>query len=256
LVKAVSAADLVSTLKGAGPFTVFAPTDDAFNKLPKETLAELLKPENKAKLQKLLTYHVVPGKLSAEQVTKVHGVKTVQGEQLDVVVKDGNVTVDGAKVIKTDIVASNGIIHVIDSVIMPADKNIVEVAAASKDFSTLVTAVKAAGLVETLAGEGPFTVFAPTDAAFAKLPKGTIDNLLKPENKQKLVEILSYHVVPGKILSHDAAKSKDAKTVLGKSVALTSKGQQIMVGNANVVGADIEATNGVVHVIDTVLLPQ
>jgi transforming growth factor-beta-induced protein len=163
LVAAVQAAGLVDTLKGAGPFTVFAPTDAAFAKLPKGTVESLLKPENKAKLQAILTYHVVAGKVKAADVVKLTGAKTVQGQQVDIAVKDGKVTVDGANVVKTDIETSNGVIHVIDSVILPADKDIVDTAVGAGSFNTLVAAVKAAGLVDTLKGEGPFTVFAPTD---------------------------------------------------------------------------------------------
>lgn len=256
LVAAVKAAELVDVLKGEGPFTVFAPNDAAFAKVPKEALSNLLKPENRKKLQKLLTYHVVPGKFTAAEISKVRGLKSAEGERIDVVTKDGNVMVDGAKVLKADIVASNGVIHVIDSVIMPADKDIVDTAASAETFSTLVAAVKAAGLVDTLKGEGPFTVFAPTDEAFGKLPKGTIEDLLKPANKAKLVAILTYHVVPGKVMSSDLDGIKSAKTVNGNALPIQIDNQKAMVGNATVTTADIETTNGVIHVIDNVLLPK
>ena len=180
LVAAVKAAGLVETLNGTGPFTVFAPTDEAFAKLPAGTLESLLKPENKAKLAAILTYHVVPGKVMAADVVKLTNAGTVQGQRVDIAVNGGTVTVDGAKVVTTDIACSNGVIHVIDSVILPTDKNIVEVAASNGSFNTLVAALKAAGLVETLSGKGPFTVLAPTDAAFAKLPACTLETLLKP----------------------------------------------------------------------------
>jgi uncharacterized surface protein with fasciclin (FAS1) repeats len=136
------------------------------------------------------------------------------------------------------------------------DKSIVEVAGASKDFKTLVAAVKAAGLVDTLSGKGPFTVFAPTDAAFAKLPKGTVEDLLKPENKEKLVAVLTYHVVPGKIMSGDiAGKTAMVKTVQGGKLSVdATKG--VKVDNAKVISADVAASNGVIHVIDTVVLPK
>jgi len=122
LAKALTAADLIGTLKGEGPFTVFAPTDEAFAKLPAGTLESLLKPENKAKLQRILTYHVVAGKAMAADVVKMHSAKTVSGDTITIATHGGSVTVDGAKVVKTDIVASNGVIHVIDSVILPEDK--------------------------------------------------------------------------------------------------------------------------------------
>jgi uncharacterized surface protein with fasciclin (FAS1) repeats len=134
-------------------------------------------------------------------------------------------------------------------------KDIVDTAVAAGQFKTLAAALKAAGLVETLKGAGPFTVFAPTDEAFAKLPAGTVENLLKPENKEKLVAILTYHVVPAKATSKDVAGMSTAKTVNGKELKLKVEDGKVMVDNATVTKADIEASNGVIHVIDTVLMP-
>jgi uncharacterized surface protein with fasciclin (FAS1) repeats len=134
-------------------------------------------------------------------------------------------------------------------------KDIVAVASSAGSFNTLVAAVKAAGLVETLQGAGPFTVFAPTDAAFAKLPAGTVESLLQPQNKQKLIGILTYHVVPGKVMAADM-KTMQAGTVNGQQLALDVGGGKVTVNGANVVATDILASNGVIHVIDTVLLPQ
>ena len=138
------------------------------------------------------------------------------------------------------------------------NKTVVEIAAGNKDFSTLVAAVKAAGLVETLSGKGPFTVFAPTNEAFAKLPKGTVEELLKPENKAKLTSILTYHVVAGKVMAADAIKldGKNAKTVNGQEIAIKVKEGKVMINDATVTAADIVGSNGVIHVIDTVLLPK
>jgi uncharacterized surface protein with fasciclin (FAS1) repeats len=133
--------------------------------------------------------------------------------------------------------------------------NIVAVASSAGSFKTLVAAVKAAGLVETLQGKGPFTVFAPTDAAFAKLPPGTVEDLLKPENKDKLVAILTYHVVPGKVMAADV-KTMMVKTVNGKELSIKVDDGKVMVNDANVVKTDVAASNGVIHVIDTVLLPK
>jgi uncharacterized surface protein with fasciclin (FAS1) repeats len=136
------------------------------------------------------------------------------------------------------------------------EKDVVDTAVAAGQFNTLVAAVKAAGLVETLKGKGPFTVFAPTDAAFAKLPAGTLDSLLKPENKDQLVSILTYHVVPGKVMSGDiAGKKTEAKTVQG-SMLMVDATEGVMVDNAKVTKADVMASNGVIHVIDTVVLPK
>ena len=260
LVAAVQAADLVETLKGKGPFTVFAPSDEAFAKLPAGTVEDLIKPENKEKLVAILTYHVVPGKVLAKDVVKLTAAKTVQGQEVAIKVADGKVTVDNANVVKTDIGCSNGVIHVIDSVIIPAEKSstpdIVDTAVKAGKFNTLVAAVKAAGLVETLKAEGPFTVFAPTDEAFAKLPKGTVESLLKPENKEKLIAILTYHVVPGKVMAKDVVNLTEAKTVQGSALQITVNGGKVSIDGANVVKTDIETSNGVIHVIDAVILPK
>ena len=136
-----------------------------------------------------------------------------------------------------------------------ADKNIVETAASAGQFNTLVTALKAAGLDETLAGPGPYTVFAPDDAAFAKLPDGTVETLLKPENKPRLVEVLTYHVVPGQVTAADVAKLHEAKTVNGKTLAVRTEGDAVMINDAKVTQADIMTSNGVIHVVDAVIIP-
>jgi transforming growth factor-beta-induced protein len=265
LVAAVGAAGLVDTLKGAGPFTVFAPTDDAFAALPAGTVDELLKPENKQKLTDILLYHVVSGSVMAADVTALTSAATVLGKDVTITVKDGNVYLnDNIQVIITDIETSNGVIHVIDAVLLPPsddaameEKNtIVDIAVADGRFTTLVAAVTAAELVETLSGEGPFTVFAPTDDAFAALPAGTLDSLLLPENKQKLTDILLYHVVSGKVMAADVVTLTSAPTVLGKDVTITVKDGKVFLNDTvQVIITDIEASNGVIHVIDAVLLP-
>jgi uncharacterized surface protein with fasciclin (FAS1) repeats len=135
-------------------------------------------------------------------------------------------------------------------------QTVVDIAVGNPDFSTLVAALKAAGLVETLSGPGPFTVFAPTNAAFAKLPAGTLDNLLKPENKGQLTAILTYHVVAGKVLAADVVKLSSAKTVQGGEVAIKVNGGAVTVDGANVTATDIAGSNGVIHVIDSVILPK
>ena len=139
--------------------------------------------------------------------------------------------------------------------VRPVDADIVDLAVQTEFLSTLVAAVKAGDLVDVLKGEGPFTVFAPTNEAFAKLPAGTLADLLKPENKAKLVEILTYHVVPGKVMSSDLKDGMKAKTAQGSEVTISLTGGKAMVNNATITTADIEASNGVVHVIDTVILP-
>ncbi len=137
----------------------------------------------------------------------------------------------------------------------PVKKDIVDTAVGAGSFKTLAAALTAAGLVDTLKGPGPFTVFAPTDEAFAKLPAGTVEDLLKPENKKKLTDILTYHVVAGKVMAADVVKLKDAKTVQGKAVKITVKDGKVLVDAANVTKTDIACSNGVIHVIDAVIMP-
>ena len=264
LVAAVQAAELVDTLKGEGPFTVFAPTDDAFAALPEGTLDSLLLPENKQALTDILLYHVVSGNVMAADVTALTSATTVLGKDVTVKVDMGNVYINEAQVVITDIATSNGVIHVINAVLLPPadeaameEKNtIVDIAVADGRFTTLVAALTAADLVETLSGEGPFTVFAPTDDAFAALPAGTLDTLLLPESKQALTDILLYHVVSGKVMAADVVTLSGATTVLGKDVTITVKDGNVFLNDTvQVIITDIEASNGVIHVIDAVLLP-
>jgi len=255
LATALTAAGLIDAVNGPGPFTVFAPTDDAFAKVPKETLEMLLKPENKEKLKAVLTYHVVPGKVMAKDVVGLKGAKSLNGQRIDVKVDGDKVSVDGANVVATDIACTNGVIHVIDSVILPASDNIPAVATKAGKFSTLLAAAKAAGLVDALSGDKALTVFAPTDEAFGKLPKGTVESLLKPENKDKLKAILLYHVVEGRVYSEDALKAKSAATLQGGKVEITVKDGAAYVNGAKILATDVAACNGVIHIIDSVILP-
>jgi len=255
LVAAVQAADLVETLQGKGPFTVFAPTDEAFAKLPAGTVESLLKPENKGRLVSVLTYHVVPGSVSAAQVVKLNAAETVNGQRVDIKVINNKVQVDQATVVTTDIHCSNGVIHVIDHVILPSADTIPKTAEKAGTFKTLLTAAKAAGLVDVLSGNQPLTLFAPTDEAFAKLPAGTVENLLKPENKDKLAAVLKYHVVSGRVFSQDVLRLKDLKSVQGGALSVTTKDGAASIGGAKLIATDIDAANGVIHVIDGVMLP-
>ena len=259
LVAAVQAAGLVETLKGEGPFTVFAPTDEAFAKLPAGTVEGLLK--EPAKLKDILLYHVVAGNVMAADAAKLTSANTVLGKPITIKVEGGKVMINDATVVIADVKTSNGVIHVIDLVLLPpapedaepTTKDIVDTAVADGRFKTLVAAVQAAGLVETLKGEGPFTVFAPTDEAFAKLPAGTVEGLLK--EPAKLKDILLYHVVAGNVMAADAAKLTSANTVLGKPITIKVEGGKVMINDATVVIADVKTSNGVIHVIDLVLLP-
>ncbi len=252
LAKALTEAELVGALKGDGPFTVFAPTDEAFKKLPKGTLETLLKPENRDMLVGILTYHVVPGNLDAGKVLGSKTLTTLNGQRTDIA--DGNI--DNATIVKTDIECTNGIIHVIDEVILPESDSILDIATSAGSFNTLAAALEAADLIDALSGEGPFTVFAPTDEAFAALPDGTLDMLLKPENKDKLRSILLYHVVEGRVYADQAIEAEKAATLQGGKVKITKSWGNVKINDAKVVNADIEASNGVIHVIDRVILPS
>jgi len=248
LVTAVQEAGLVDVLSGPGPFTVFAPTDEAFAEIPAETLNALL--QDKEKLTSVLTYHVVAGNLLGAQVVRKNSIITLQGGAMSVDISDG-IKVDDANIIETDIRASNGRIHVIDKVLMP--KNIVETAVGAGIFTTLVTAVQEAGLVDVLSGPGPFTVFAPTDSAFAKVPASVLNDLLA--DKEQLTQVLTYHVVPGKLMAEDVVAMDKIKTLQGNEITVNYDCSGVMVDNALVVNTDIVASNGVIHVIDGVILP-
>jgi len=249
LVTAVKAAGLAETLSSPGPFTVFAPTDAAFAKLPKGTLKTLL--ANPDQLAAILKYHVVAGEVRAADVVKLDSATTVLGQSLTINTSNG-VKVGKANVVKTDIGTTNGVIHVIDTVLLPKN-DIVEAARSAGTFKTLLAALDAAGLSGALRGDGPFTVFAPTDAAFAKLPEGTVEALLS--DIPKLKSILLYHVVSGKVTSGDVVNLTEAGTLQGSTLRVDAS-SGVMINNAHVVKADVPATNGVIHVVDTVLIPN
>jgi uncharacterized surface protein with fasciclin (FAS1) repeats len=256
LVAALQAAGLAETLAGEGPFTVFAPTDDAFAALPEGTVEALL--ADIPQLTSILLYHVVSGKVMASDVANLESAETLQGQPVAISVDGGEVGINDAKVLITDIQADNGVIHVIDSVLLPASeeamsKTIVDIAVEDGRFTTLVAALQAAGLAETLAGEGPFTVFAPTDDAFAALPEGTVDALLA--DIPQLTDILLYHVVSGNVKAADVVNMESAETLQGQPLAISVDGGEVGVNEAQVLITDIQAANGVIHVIDAVLLP-
>lgn len=255
---ALRAADLVDPLKGSGPLTVFAPTDQAFAKLPKGTLESLLKPKNKSKLQAILKYHVVSGKVGLSDALAAKNAETLQGDQVRISFKDGKLKVNAATLVNADINASNGIIHVIDSVLLPPEpkSDITSVAKKAGKFNTLLAAVEAAGLEKALIGDKPLTVFAPTDDAFKALPEGTVENLLKPENRDTLKSILTLHVVPGKVSAGDALNAKSAKSLNGGKLQFGIKNGTFEVNGVRIVTTDIQCDNGVIHVIDSVILPK
>ncbi|WP_420644619.1 fasciclin domain-containing protein [Candidatus Leptofilum sp.] len=266
LVAAVQAAGLAETLSGEGAFTVFAPTDDAFAALPEGTVESLLEDPEGA-LTDVLQYHVVDGKVKAETVVTLESATTLGGEDVSITVTDGNVFLnETTQVIITDIEASNGVIHVIDAVLLPPSMtakeemmddlpSIAEIAVEDGRFTTLVAALDAAGLVGTLSDEGAFTVFAPTDDAFAALPEGTVESLLE-DPAGGLTDILLYHVVDGAVKAESVVTLESATTLQGEDVSIVVKDGSVFLNDTvQVIITDIEASNGVIHVVDAVLLP-
>jgi uncharacterized surface protein with fasciclin (FAS1) repeats len=256
---------------------VFAPTNDAFARLPPGTIEKLLKPENREMLRSILLYHVHGGEAILAADLSSGQLSTLNGKNLEITVDGPTMMVDGATITKTDVVASNGVIHWIDTVVMPpknqrpmemmmtapmsemksAPVDIIQTAVGPgmQTVTTLVKAVQAAGLVDALRGDGPFTVFAPTNDAFAKLPPGTVENLLKPENREQLKSILLYHVHGGEAIRSGELKNGALSTLHGKPVEVHIDGPTIMVGNATITKSDVIATNGVIHWLDTVIIP-
>ncbi|MEO1716472.1 MAG: fasciclin domain-containing protein [Planctomycetota bacterium] len=256
LLAAATAAGLADALTGEGPLTVFAPTDEAFAALPAGTVDSLLQPENIDTLRAILLYHVVEGDVRAAQVVNLDAAGTLNGQRVDVAVNGSTVNIDNAEVVAADVLATNGVIHVIDTVLMPSTDDIIDTAVAAGSFGTLATAITTAGLVEALQGDGPFTVFAPTDEAFAALPAGTVESLLQPENRDQLKSILKYHVVSGRVYSDQAIEAGQAATLQGDSLTIESDANGVTINGANVISADLDTSNGVIHVIDSVLIPN
>jgi uncharacterized surface protein with fasciclin (FAS1) repeats len=206
-----------------------------------------------ARLTSILTYHVAAGKYYSPDLAKMVALPSVNGADLLFGMNKGKLTVNNVRFVTTDIIATNGVIHIIDAVLLPPTKNIVETAIANPKLKGLVAAVQAAGLVETLQGEGPFTVFAPVDSAFYKLDRAALEAL--KNNPEELKKILFYHVVSGKVYAGDVVKLTEAETVLGEKVTISVKDGKVYVNDARVITTDIQTTNGVIHLIDTVLLP-
>ena len=264
LVTAVQGAGLESTLRGTGPFTVFAPTDAAFQKLPSFLLTKLVSAPYKTELGLILKYHVLGSEVKAAAVLgKKQDVTTVLQAKLGVDGSGGKVVLDGAVNVTTpDVPARNGVIHVVDGVLLPT---LVDTAVGYQDgatrFSTLVGALQAADLVTTLSGPGPFTVFAPTDAAFAALKTSLGDTAYSAllMDKAKLKRVLTYHVLASSVYEKDVASGR-VPSVESSNLTLTVANGKVTIGDstataANVLFTDLPARNGVIHVIDKVLIP-
>jgi transforming growth factor-beta-induced protein len=265
LVAALTATNLADTIATGGPFTVFAPVDAAFDAIDSSVLNALLTTDT-ATLASILLHHVVAGELTSSDLTlsgagALRGQKTdyylttLGGSDLHVQVTPFGIVLNGsAQVTVPDVQAANGTIHVIDSVLMPPG-TIVDLAVAN-GFATLVDLVVAAGLADTLAGTGPFTVFAPTEAAFGALDSDTVSFLLSPEGRDTLIAILTYHVVPGTVYASEVPLATPVPTVNGASVTFSaSPTGGLRINDANIIATNVVASNGVIHVIDAVILP-
>ena len=252
---AVIAAGLVETLSSEGPFTVFAPTDAAFALLPEGTVATLLA-DPSGLLTTVLTNHVYAGSALSTDLFDGMTITTLAGTELTVTITNGMVYIGDALVSAANIETDNGVVHVIDAVLVPTIETttVVDVIVGSENHTTLEAAVIAAGLVETLSSEGPFTVFAPTDAAFALLPEGTVATLLA-DPSGLLTTVLTNHVYAGSALSTDLFDGMTITTLAGTELTVTITNGMVYIGDALVSAANIETDNGVVHVIDAVLVP-
>jgi transforming growth factor-beta-induced protein len=276
LVSALSASGVDAKLGQKGPFTVFAPTDQAFQKLPSDTLARLLLPENVKTLEKVVKYHLIGGLISTASINE--GDKdTIEGKKVHFSYVDGEVTINGSPFV-SELPASNGIVHGIDFVLVPPDVDLnglrgtVESAAPTAPvvvgipllktleeqgtFTTLLTAIEKSGLKEQLSGPGPFTIFAPTDEAFKRLPGDAVTKLLLPQNKEALITLLKHHVIAKRVNGRDLKDKGDLAMLDGSTVKIGIVQGKISVDDATMTYADQEATNGVMHIIDAVLRPS
>ena len=255
LVDAVVAAGLDTTLSDESElFTVFAPTDAAFAALDQNYLTNLIENDIPT-LTEILTYHVLSGEVMSTDLSDGMRAETVLGKYITITIDDGDVMIDDAMVTTVDIECSNGVIHVIDAVIL-SKQNIVETAIDNDAFSTLVSAVVAAGLDTTLSDESElFTVFAPTDAAFAALDQEYLSNLVNNDTAN-LTKILTYHVLSGKVMSTDLSDGMTAETVEGSDINITIDNSSVYINDVLVTTSDIECSNGVIHIIEEVLLPD
>ncbi len=253
---AIVAAELDGTLASEGPFTVFAPTDDAFSVVPADVLETLLA-DPTGQLTQILLNHVVSGTAMSTDLADGMMITTLQGTEVLVSINDGVVMIGNAMVVSADIAADNGVVHVIDAILMPdmPTNSIFDIVANSDIHNTLEAAIVAAGLEGTLSSDGPFTLFAPTDEAFSVVPADVLETLLADPTGQ-LTQILLNHVVSGTAMSTDLADGMMITTLQGTEVLVSINDGVVMIGNAMVVAADIAADNGVVHVIDAILMPE
>jgi uncharacterized surface protein with fasciclin (FAS1) repeats len=243
LVASIKKSGLRTTLDGAGNFTIFAPNDDAFRALPADDLLRLSDPQKKDELDKLLKFHMLPVSTDVATLKKRSTAKTMADQSLGLAVKDDAIYVEGKKLTQTDIRCSNGVIHVIDAVLMPSSKTVVAMLR-EKGFTSMAILVEHSRANDMLTGEWPLSVFAPPDAS---IPAGTVDDLLKPSNKSKLDSFVEHHLVLGRVYTISMDGGHSVKFVGGNTVTAEKSGATIKLGGATITTSDIECMNGVVQ---------
>ncbi|MEM6280488.1 MAG: CIA30 family protein [Verrucomicrobiota bacterium] len=252
---ALDAAKLTTFFQWDNKLTVFAPTDEAFAKLPEGTLENLLKPESKDRLVQILSYHVHPGSLSLVEALEKGEVATIEKSPLPVLFAEGRSQVGSATLLEADIECADGTIHVIDTVLIPEpkEKTLLSTASEAGVFTTLLAAAKAAGLYAALEGKDNLTVLAPTDEAFAALPEGTVEQLLKEESRKALIELLTTHIVSGSVSAGDALNLGKAKSLSGKELTFGVQDGLFNVNGSTIDQIDIDGGNGTIHILGSVI---
>ncbi len=238
--------------------TVFAPTNEAFSQLPAEQVEALLQPENRRLLRTILAYHIATPSLPAAELLSRRTVTTLTGQQCPIDSSSSVLLVGEARLLATDVPFNGGVVHVIDRVLMPETRSIDEVVAGDERLSLLTAALQQSGLAEQLgaSNEGPWTLFAPTDEAFESLPDGVLDELLAPQGRSALIAVLAGHVVPGRLFRGELPGAKSARSLSSSTIDLAVRDGRISASGAQIVQADLQAANGVIHLIDRVLLPE
>ncbi len=255
LVAAIKAAGLADDLASADSITVFAPTNEAFERLPKGTVERLLRPENRHELQRILKYHVSAGELRAREAARQVSADTLAGPRVSIQQRGDTLEIDAARVIAADIDGKNAVVHLIDRVLLPPDMNIAETAERVGSFSKLLAAADAAGFLDDLRGRGPYTVLAPTDRAFSKLPTKTVSSLLEPGNREALRRVLRNHIIKGRVFADEAVAARSTTNAAHEQLRFALADGRLKVNGVTVRRTDVQARNGIIHVIDEVLVP-
>jgi len=261
LAQSLKSAEMLEMLQEKGPYTVFAPTDSAFDQLPAGTLEMLMKSENKESLQRILKFHVVEGSYTADKLAQMGKIKTESGDAVSLNMKDDQLMVGEARVTRADIQCSNGYIHLIDMVMLPpaaleGEEDILDTAEDMDKFETFLEAADETDLADMLEEKGPYTVFMPTDAAFDQLPEGTLESLMEDENLPQLAGILKFHIVRGAYPAGKLKEQKSLQTLAGESLTFKEDKQAMMVQDAVILQPDIMCKNGIIHVINRVMMPE